>query len=364
MIWPLSLARWRAPLWLLVLVSTIAVFPTLLAAMFVNTGWLCVARHAADGTQPGTCAKWFAQTLSAQPSSREAHDGLAFVAQASGDFEGVLRHSDLGSRSPANHLRRGIALDALSRKAEAVLTWKAVNAQRYFFWQGRRHEEGGAVDHAIASYERALSIDPDASDPFWTQGADYRFLGFLVRAYLVVGRPADAMRVAADWSARPEAPGEAFFLLGLSELTLGHYEASGRAFREAASRDSLNWAFESGWWLGQALEGLGDLDGAARAYEAVDQIVPSPRTAHSIGALWMRRRENQRAITEFRRAIALDPSHHPSYLPLALLLRDQGQLKEARLLVVDALRRWPDDVPLLGELRALANQEKEMQSWR
>jgi len=106
---------------------------------------------------------------------------------------------------------------------------------------------------------------------------------------------------------------------------------------------------------GQLLLAMGRWSEAIALYEAAQAQQPeSPAIAFNLGyAVWASEADPARAVTLYRRALALDPNQMAAYRHLASALEATGDLPAARQALDQALERAPTDSQTLLQLGRL-----------
>jgi hypothetical protein len=138
-------------------------------------------------------------------------------------------------------------------------------------------------------------------------------------------------------------------------LAAGTY-ARQPVFRDAfaywtdASRDA-GFASRAHVNLGQLLEGVGQLDEAARAYRRALEIDPlTPKAHNNLGVVSMKLNEPEAAVWHFNEEVKLHPSNHEAWFNLGLVAERHGRDAEARGLYERALRENPMFRPAAAKL--------------
>jgi tetratricopeptide (TPR) repeat protein len=98
----------------------------------------------------------------------------------------------------------------------------------------------------------------------------------------------------------------------------------------------------------------GELEDAVPLLETAARLAPDvPHIRNNLGAAYQRTGHTAEAMAEYRRAIDLDPGAAVSYRNVYVLLRDRGDLEQARAFLRTAWRLEPEDVGDLLDLAAL-----------
>jgi tetratricopeptide (TPR) repeat protein len=111
---------------------------------------------------------------------------------------------------------------------------------------------------------------------------------------------------------------------------------------------------------GRLLLARGDVDAAVGVLEAAAGLAPDVHhVRHNLGAAYDRTGRIEEAMSEYRRSIALDPGAAMSYRNVYVILRDRGELKEARRHLETAWRLEREEVGDLLDLAVLHEQMAE-----
>jgi Flp pilus assembly protein TadD len=98
----------------------------------------------------------------------------------------------------------------------------------------------------------------------------------------------------------------------------------------------------------------GEVEDAVPLLETAARLAPDvPHIRNNLGAAYQRTGRVAEAMAEYRRAIDLDPSAAVSYRNVYVLLRDRGDLEQARAFLGTARRLEPEDVGDLLDLAVL-----------
>jgi tetratricopeptide (TPR) repeat protein len=121
----------------------------------------------------------------------------------------------------------------------------------------------------------------------------------------------------------------------------------------------------------KAAEAQGDLDRAIAKYDSILQIAPSLAPAYNnLGALYLRRRDYQKAVEILEKGLKLDPQLPSAAALLGISLYEMGDYARARPRLEAALRANPkdsnvestlaNDLAKLGELEAAAGHLQQI----
>jgi tetratricopeptide (TPR) repeat protein len=347
----------------LVTVLVLCRVPYLAAAAESNLGWICLAENSVPASKVQNvgqvsnlphCADAFEQSLQFDSDVGSAHAGLGLVHFLNGSFEEAIRKYAQGpSTRSSTQLQLGTALYRMGLNDLAMQIWQSAHAGPYFYWQGRKLEAEGELVPAVQMYERALQIDPEYKNAFWSRAESYDAYLVLAKAYLVLGEYAKAEELCRAWVTLAPT-GKGYFYLGVALYRQFQFQAAAEAFRQAIQVDPANWRNEAGWWLGQSYEGLGRWDDALMAYQAVQETMPSARLSWSIGNVLLKRGQTDAALQSFLRGIEQDSQYPLNYIGAARLYKTQGQITSALAMYREAVQLLPAEQSLRDEMNALS----------
>lgn len=335
-----------------------------------------VAHHRA-GRLPEAEAAYLG-VLSVAPDHAEALRGLAGLARQVGRDDlavHFLTRATAGDAGGRAHRDLGHALKSLGRLDEALASYDAALSRDpdladAHLGRGSIHQERGNLEEAAASLERASSLRPDLADAHFNLGVVSQALGRLEQAVGAYGRLV-ALR-----------PGFALghFALGGALSGLGRLARAAESYQRAAVTDPLleeahlnlartftalalpqeaRAALERGaeaasqfprihHQLGDALAAEGRFEAAVAGYRRAVALLPDLAEAHDgLGKCLLRLERHDDAIVSLGRAVALGIDRAATWMGLGLALHRTGRLGEA----VASLRRAaliePDAPPIL-----------------
>lgn len=196
--------------------------------------------------------------------------------------------------------------------------------------QATRRHQAGDLTGAIADYERALQLDPQAPEALSNLGLALKHLG----------RPAEAVaRFEQALALRPDVPG-VLSNLGAALKDLGRLDAAVASFRRALTlKPDYPGALSN---LGNALKEQGQFDEAITCYRQALALRPDhPETLSNLGNALRERNLLDEAVDHFRRAITLKPDFPEALSNCGNALKDQGRLDEAIECYEQAIRLRP-----------------------
>ena len=182
----------------------------------------------------------------------------------------------------------------------------------------------GRHGEAIDRYQAMLRADPDHLEARLGLGEAY------------LGRSANAEALTTfqtlldrqDVVSAPEVRAAAQQGRGIALLRLGRVEEAHAVLSEAATSDPTLWRAWNA--LGQALDSRRAWDDARASYEQALWATPAPARVHNnLGVSLMRAGEHEAAITQFGKALQLDPDLRIAQANLRLALAFEGRYVEA-----------------------------------
>jgi tetratricopeptide (TPR) repeat protein len=240
---------------------------------------------------------------------------------------------------------------------------------------GNAYQAAGQLERAVASYRRALELDPACAPGYSNLGNVLQAQGDLASA---VANYQTALRHNPDYP-------EAYFNLGNAYEGLGQLDLAIASFRAALrlrpddpqAHNNLAHALQSAGQLGDAvaayetavriapgsasirinlgsaLRGLGRLDEAIAQYQHALALEPTSAVAHyNLANARLAQGDRAAAASGYARAVALKPDYAPAHYNLATLHKDLGDTAAA---VASYRRALESDPNLVGALFNLAN---------
>ena len=224
--------------------------------------------------------------ISAQILSAETGDVLAPVRETASDSTDIIKAVDRLSRQVRERVGESLRAIREAPGLEQVTTASLPALRKYS--QGVRAAAAGEISQATQLFEEAIGLDT-------TFAAAYRSLAI---AYSNIG--INRARVA---------------------------EANAAAFRH---RDRLTEA-ERLWTEGSYYMQLLDFDRALPAYLAlVERDSTNARALNNLGVVYLRQRQNEKALEYYKRAFELTPESQPAAFNVVATSVDMGRFDEAR----------------------------------
>ncbi len=211
--------------------------------------------------------------------------------------------------------RRGLEIDPDNAELRNALGWA-------LFQEGKPSE-------AVAEYQRALAVDPDY----------VKAHNNIALALIELGRLDEAAHHFKR-SVELEPNADIYSDLGFVMDRKGKTIKAMSYYRKALDIDPR--AGQAHFNLAAALARSGDLEGAARHYQAVLDNAPSAEARNGLGYVLAKQGRIDEAVAQFEEAIRNDPAYLPAYKNLARNLEKQGKLSEVLSYFHSRLEQQPD----------------------
>jgi len=193
----------------------------------------------------------------------------------------------------------------------------------------------GNIGEALKLYEKIYKMDPNNATA----------LGYLADIHDRRGDLDTTAKYLLRLSrSRPDA--EAYMRLAQNALKRKQYDSARSYAAEAMnlSAGSNGCTDEAHSILGDATYKLGDIDGAARIYEAV--LISDPDQLRALtgrGTVELTRKEYQVSVKFFDRALTVNPHHNRAILGKGLAFMGLGRRREGANLILESLMIEPDN---------------------
>jgi len=225
-----------------------------------------------------------------------------------------------------------------------------VDGIRSFYYNniGNAYEAQGRLDEAIASYQRALEINPNLAVALYNLGIVYEAQGRLDE---VIARYQRALEINPNHAV-------AWNNLGIA------YEAQGRldeaiACYQRALEINPNYAVAL-YNLGIVYKAQGRLDEAIARYQRALEINPNYAVAwNNLGIAYKAQGRLDKAIASYQRALEINPNYAVAWNNIGIVYKAQGRLDEAIARYQRALEISPKYAYALNNLR-IAYRKKEL----
>ncbi|MBV9864244.1 MAG: tetratricopeptide repeat protein [Abitibacteriaceae bacterium] len=190
---------------------------------------------------------------------------------------------------------------------------------------GEAYENTGDWNKALASYNKALEIEP--------KNAFYQLR--IALGLINTNRKKEAVKYLRDATKLDPQNADAFLHLGDIFIQMARWgEAQEALSRYVALRpnDALGW-----YNLGVAYDFAAKFDDALRAYGEAERLKPDdPAVKNNIGRIYYKRNNLAEAIAQCRKALEIDPNFNDARYNLALVLtaqatQDPNKVDQAKL---------------------------------
>ena len=280
-----------------------------------------------------------AKAVAVGPRNARAHLQLAALLRERGDLDGAIAHFrealalDPGAPDTRTWLGRALAEKGQLDEAARFLGTAAGPAETAMAATqlGYVLAKQGKLAEAVASYRRALALDPASAEA-------HAYLGSALASQSQWDEAITHFEIALK--VRPENA-ELHDWLGMALREKGRPDEALAHFREAVRlAPGLAMAHFN---LGRALKQQGKLDEAVTHYRRALAIDPRLAAAHnSLGSALGSQGQVREAIREFREALRLQPDNEEAHNNLGLALRMTGERDRALAEFTAALARRPD----------------------
>jgi len=310
------------------------------------------------------------RALAIDPSNAETHitmgEILTMMERPVEAIEVVERAIRLNPKHDANYLTLlGTSYSGVGRYEDAVTAlkkglslnpdWMPTYARLARLYSGaKRYEE------AIAIAQKGLSLNSD-----WAEGYIE-----LARCYRLMGRYDDAFALIEEaLSLNPDFHW-AYQHLAFLHRTLGQYEKAIAVLEEALARnpDNLWLRSELTWiclikWQTQQNTDPRALDQATEMANNMLALAEDSMWSHfPLSAIYLARKQHDKAIAEAEKVIELTPAYHDGYAMLAHIYNSVGRSEEAIELLEGEMQRTgirPWYYISLGTAYALSGRQNE-----
>ena len=297
------------------------------------------AAVARGRSQPDDARRLLSDALRREPEN--VHGQLLAADIAIDDEDGATALSHLArllGRAPdvaPLHNRRGLALELSGREDDAAQAYeRAVSldegAHEPWINLGRLHRRAHRAAAALECFSSAVRAAPTDPDAHLGRGLARAATGDVQAAQIDFARAAEL------------APNDAEPLLALGDLyrDTGRYDEAIETYRRALAREDADAA--SWLKLGNALALTEDYAGAADAFRAALTRAPELAAAfNGLGASLMHLGDLRAAVVALDRSAELDSGDPNPLMNLALLREREGDNSAARDAWARALRRDP-----------------------
>lgn len=276
------------------------------------------------------------------------HYLLGWVEQRRGELKRSALHFEraleLKPDDFAAWARLGEVSLALARHATALKAFGQcieidTSAAVAHFGYGRALARAGDTTGALDHLEKALELQPDASQIRYPLALAYRRLGMVEQARTILASSGDVKAVFADPLvenlSRGARGGSLHKLLGDQAVLAGHLDGAAAEYRQAVAADPTNLYYRRSlattlYQLGLIEEAHHILEGALENPTASSSDIREKAKIHFIlGGIARNRGEDASAALHFEAALVLDPALPEAHLELGNLRGRTGRLEEA-----------------------------------
>src|SRR5438477_12443770 len=178
----------------------------------------------------------------------------------------------------------------------------------------------------------------------------------LARVYLGVGRTADARKEAMTVLEKAPDNGEALIALVDASRTPEEISATEEQLEKLPQKDSAYYHLAAG----EIAAKKSDLSAAETALQRAVAADPNLAGAHSaLGALYLARKDNEKAGIELEKAAKLAKVRSPETIKFAQFKVQNGAAEEAKAFLANITKQAPDFLPAWPILGRIANNEKK-----
>lgn len=288
--------------------------------------------------QPKEATSYLSAAHVANPGDSEIRQKLALAYLSAGDGAQVLQL--IGDpKTGIDHYLRGSAyyLDhnfpEADRESEAALSLAPENPQ-ILVLRTRLSQRAGQQDAALESAQKAASLAPTWSDPYYLSGVSLYFL----RRYAEASQNLSKAVELDPNSAR------AFFLQGISLASQGKDQEAEQSMRRAVALQPSNARFHC--HLGILLSRENRYPEAEASFRNAIAANSAYALSHyELGKLLVRDEQSQAAAVEFEQAVAHDPTLGSAFYQLSRVYVKLGENEKSQR--------------ALAEFRKLRRQENE-----
>jgi len=302
----------------------------------------------------------YRQILAVEPNHPDALHFLGMIASRAGKHRLAVEYIEHAIKvygsAPFFHNNLGEAYRALGRLSEAVASYRrAIELEPDFvdahYNLGNALKDQELDGEAVASYRRALALRPDHAETHNNLGVVFRKQGKLDEAVACYRRALELNPTAAEVHNN--------LGVALRERTISDEVVA--CFRRALEL-SPN-AAEIHNNLGVALKDLGKFDESAACCRRALELKPDFAEAHSnLGNALKEQGKLEEAVTCCHRAIELTPGFAGAHNNLGTVFEEQGKLDESLACYRRALELKPDFAEAYGNLGSVQVEMGDFQA--
>jgi tetratricopeptide (TPR) repeat protein len=217
---------------------------------------------------------------------------------------------------------------------------------------GVRQEYEGQVDDAIASYRRAIELDPKSPRAYCFLGTTLAEKGQALEA-IACFRKAIDLDPTEFWAER------VYNNLGNALLLQGQVDEAIACYRKAIELDpNLGIAHYN---LGRSMADKGQVDEAIACYRKAIELYPELSIAHyNLGRSLADKGQLDEAIASYRKAIELDPKNATAPVALGSTQQGMGQVNEAIVCFYMGIHPFPNNAQTRFNLGVLLIRQGQL----
>ena len=204
------------------------------------------------------------------------------------------------------------------------------NSAVSYFDLGNSQQSAGEFEEAIASYRKAIEINPAYAIAYNNLGNTLQLLGKLAEAEESYLR---ALKLEENFP-------EALINLGNTQRAMGKFDEAERSYRQAIANNSN--LFQAHCNLGVTLLDIGRTESSIECFEKAINLEPNIAQVHNnLSIALMRLGQDSEAAIVCRKALSLDPDSAVAHNNLGTILQKTSRLEEAQVSFLEAIRLRP-----------------------
>jgi tetratricopeptide (TPR) repeat protein len=242
------------------------------------------------------------------------------------ELERTLSLVKTGDERASLQLKRGLLLQSLGRKADAVAAFRAAATANPEAWEAQ-YNLGAALladkpADALAAFRAAAKLRPDDGETQLGIAAAQDALRNYAAAYT-------AARNAMPLLNNPTLRSRARFLAGKSAYQAGQYKDAETELGQLVKSDPNTFDYQL--WYGLTEYALKDYPDAITALENATRLAPSSTLARvNLGAAYLAAKRYGDAEQLMRTVLAVEPDNASALTNLGLALANLNRIEEAR----------------------------------
>ncbi|MDB4349746.1 tetratricopeptide repeat protein [Omnitrophica bacterium] len=206
---------------------------------------------------------------------------------------------------------------------------------------GNLYYHAGENEKAIASYKKAIEVDPEHVESYTNLGIIYNSTGKDEEAIALYKK---AVELNPDHA-------QAYNSLGIAYRSIGKDEEAITSYNKAIE---INPAYEEAYSnLGNAYYNIGEEGKAIEFSDKAIKINPDhAEVCNNLGALYYKMGKYNEAMALFKRAVKIDPSYAKAYTNIGNLYRDIGNDEGAAAIYAKTMEMDPGNAEAYNNLGA------------